>query len=119
MDIGEKIKKLRREKNWSQDFLGEKIGVHGRHVSRWENNRHKPSVKIAKRLAEVFGVSVDELTTDNEKEKRPETLIQDSDLFRQFLEIQRLNEEDKTAVKRVLQAMITNKQLQSILVPQQ
>jgi len=115
--IGEKIKKLRQERNWTQDYLGEKIGRHGRHVSRYENNKTRPSIKTLGKMAEVFGVSVDELTYDEGKILH-EGMIHDKELLRQFQEIEKASEEDRYIAKKMLQALLMKQQLQHLLAQQ-
>lgn len=58
MTMGEYIKKLREEKGWSQDELGQKVGVNRAAVQKWE----KGTVENIKRstikeLSKVLGVS--------------------------------------------------------------
>ena len=42
MSIGEKIAAARKAKGWSQEALGEEIGVSVQAVSKWENNLSRP-----------------------------------------------------------------------------
>ncbi len=114
MGLGEQIRRLRKENNWTQDELAEKVGVHGRHISRIENDHIRPSRKALKRFAEVFGIGKDELL-GNDKSCGLDLL--DPELQEQFRELTRidLDEEDKIAIKRLLGAMITNKQMQGLL----
>jgi transcriptional regulator with XRE-family HTH domain len=66
MTIGQRITKLRKRRGWTQEMFADKAGVHARHVSRWETDRMKPSGRTLKRLADLFGVSLDELLGENE-----------------------------------------------------
>lgn len=61
MNIGEKIYKLRTEKNLSQGDLAEIVEVSRQSVSKWENGAAVPDLDKIIRLAEVFGITVDEL----------------------------------------------------------
>lgn len=61
MTIGEKILQLRKQNKWSQDYLGEQIGIYGRRVSLYENSKSIPSTETIQKLAEVFEVSIDYL----------------------------------------------------------
>lgn len=61
MRISEKILTLRREKGWSQEKLGEMLGLSRQAVSKWEAGSAAPTVDNLIELARVFGVSVDEL----------------------------------------------------------
>ena len=59
--ISKNIKRLRTEKNFTQDSLAEKLCITRQAVSSWENDRTQPDVDMLGKLAEVFGVSLEEL----------------------------------------------------------
>jgi len=114
MTLGEQIRKFRKEKNWTQNELAEKVGVHGRHLSKIENDHVNPTRKLKKKFAETFEISIDELTGDFKKSSL--TLL-DPELQKQLQELAKLDldEEDKIVIKRLLGAMIITKQMQSLL----
>jgi len=55
------IIKLRKENNYSQEVLAEKIGVSRQAVSKWERNEASPDIQNIQLLADIFDVSIDEL----------------------------------------------------------
>ena len=55
------IKKLRKEKNLTQEELGNLLGVSGKAVSKWERGESLPDVTIIKKLSDNLGISSDEL----------------------------------------------------------
>lgn len=55
------IKKLRKQKKWSQKQLADKLNIHQTAVSQWETGRSYPDVEIAIKLSEIFNVSIDYL----------------------------------------------------------
>lgn len=59
--VGNLITKLREEKGLSQSQLGLKLGVTNKAVSRWENGRGYPDTSLLLKLAEILGITVDEL----------------------------------------------------------
>ena len=59
--IGIIIKKLRAEKNITQDALATAIGVTPQAISRWENESGYPDIELLPLLADFFKVSIDEL----------------------------------------------------------
>lgn len=61
MTTGEKIAALRREKNMSQEALGEKLGLSRQAVSKWEADQAVPTMDNLMELSKLFGVSVDTL----------------------------------------------------------
>lgn len=66
--IGKTIAKLRKEKDWTQIELAEKLQVSDKAVSKWEKDSGAPSVEFFPALAEVFGVSIDYIMTGKETE---------------------------------------------------
>lgn len=59
--IGAFIALLRKEKNLTQEALGERLGVTNKTVSRWETGTYLPPVEALKELSELFGVTINEL----------------------------------------------------------
>ena len=68
MNIGNKIKELRKQRGITQEQLAESIGVSFQAVSKWENNIALPDITLAPSLASYFGVSMDILFDFNLKE---------------------------------------------------
>ena len=59
--IGEKIKSFRKEKNWTQEELAEKINTTKATISNWETGYRSPQQDMLFDLAEVFKISIDDL----------------------------------------------------------
>ncbi len=68
MNIGERIYNLRTQADMSQGDLAEKLNVSRQSVSKWENNNSTPDIEKLVLLAEVFGITVDELVKDTATE---------------------------------------------------
>jgi len=70
MSIGSTIKRLRREKNITQEQLAEYLGITSRAVSQWECDRTAPDLSQLPALCHVFDVTSDTLLgIDVEKTK--------------------------------------------------
>ena len=61
MSLGERIYRLRTEKNLSQGDLAERLEVSRQSVSKWENNNAVPDLEKIIALSEIFEVTLDEL----------------------------------------------------------
>ena len=59
--FGQRFTRLRRQRGLTQEELGERIGISGQAVSKWENDASMPDVGILVQLSEILGVSLDEL----------------------------------------------------------
>ena len=56
-----RLKKLRKERQLSQDELGEALNLHGRTIGYYESQDRDPSPDTIIKLADFFGVSIDYL----------------------------------------------------------
>ena len=65
MNLGNKIKTLRKEHNLTQENLAEMLGVSYQAISRWENNITSPDISTLPILANIFNVTVDYLLDVN------------------------------------------------------
>ena len=74
MNLGERIYKLRTEKNLSQGDLADLLDVSRQSISKWENNSSVPELEKIVRLSEIFEVSLDELVKGEGLPKRTESM---------------------------------------------
>ncbi len=61
MELGKKIRQLRFKAGMTQEQLAERLGIGPQSVSKWENAVAMPDISTLPLLAEVFGVSIDDL----------------------------------------------------------
>ncbi len=53
------IRSLRMERGWTQEELGERVGVSAQAVSKWETGQSLPDISQVPLLAKAFGVTTD------------------------------------------------------------
>ncbi len=94
---GEILKKLRTERNLTQEELGKYIGVSGQSINNWENDRRKYDLKAILKLSDFFNVTTDYLLGLSE-DKKP---------------IEDITERQKKAIRMTDQ--LTDEQFKSIL----
>lgn len=63
MNLGENIYRLRTEKNMSQGDLANALEVSRQSVSKWENDSAVPELEKLIKMAQIFGITIDELVT--------------------------------------------------------
>jgi transcriptional regulator with XRE-family HTH domain len=102
MAIGDKILALRKEHGWSQQHLAKLVGTSGPIVGRYERDEMTPSVEVAKKLAETFGVTLDYLVDDTGNAAN----IKDKAILRRMMEIEALDGEDKKTIVHVLDSLL-------------
>ena len=61
LNIGDKIKSLRKRDGRTQEALANALGVSCQAVSRWELSAAYPDIEIIPSIANYFGISIDEL----------------------------------------------------------
>ena len=59
--MGKRIMENRKRLGLTQDGLAEQLGVTAQAVSKWENDQSCPDITMLPKLAEIFGISTDEL----------------------------------------------------------
>ena len=76
LDLGQKIRELRRRDGRTQEALAEAIGVTSQAVSRWEANGGYPDMEMIPSIANYFGVTIDELFGyHNDRESKIDMII--------------------------------------------
>ena len=59
--IWNRIKVLRAERNWTQADLADRVGISRQAIISIEKYKYTPSLELAFRIAETFGVSINEV----------------------------------------------------------
>ncbi len=73
MSIGKRISELRKQKNLSQEYIAEKLGVSRQAVSKWEQDLSAPDTYNLIALAELLGVTVEYIAT-GKKDAEPKVI---------------------------------------------
>ena len=80
LDLGNKIRELRRQSGRTQEALAEAIGVTSQAVSRWESGGGYPDMEAIPSIANYFGITIDELFGyHNERTQKIEAIVQKID----------------------------------------
>jgi len=85
--FGDRIKELRNNHTWTQQELGDRLGVSKQSVSNWENGNIMPSIDVLVRMSDLFQTSTDYI------------LNRENDLT---LDITDLDAEQKAMVQRMV-----------------
>ena len=72
LEFERRIKSLRKSRNITQEQLAGYLDVSPQAVSRWETGASCPDISLLPQIAELFGITTDELLGVNETEKRRE-----------------------------------------------
>jgi transcriptional regulator with XRE-family HTH domain len=100
MTLGEKIKTARQRKKLSQQELGKLSSTHQKNISKYEQDLVVPSALTLKSIAEALGITTDYLLGEER------TSIKDTLLMAQFQVVDKMPEDDKAALMKVIAAYI-------------
>ncbi|MDB9911205.1 helix-turn-helix domain-containing protein [Flavobacteriaceae bacterium] len=115
MNLGQRIQNLRKQANLSQSELAVKINISYPQMSRYEIKAVQPPADVLKRIADVFGVSIDYLVNGSSQQKAA-GVLNDDELLKQFKEVQQMNEEDRSIIKKLISAFVLKQDLKDKLV---
>ena len=59
--MNNRLKVLRAQRDWSQSDLAEQLGVSRQSVNAIETGKYDPSLPLAFRIAELFGLTIEEV----------------------------------------------------------
>ncbi len=66
-NFGQFIMNKRKEAHLTQDAMAEKLGISPQAISKWENGVGYPDITLCTDIADILGITVDELFRDEEK----------------------------------------------------
>ena len=89
LKIGDKIAQLRKPKGWSQSDLAKAIDASREAIGKYERNDVVPSVEVAKKIADIFEVTLDYLVNDQAIPAFDKKVVQ------RIISIEALKEDDK------------------------
>ena len=113
MNVGEQIRRLRREKNFTQAELAERIGINKQNISRYESGKAEPRKSTLRKLAEVLEVTTEQLLSRGTEGEND--LPEDPRLLNLLREVDRLPEKDKEALIRLMNIVVREHRIQSAI----
>ena len=102
-EFGNRLLSLRKEQGWPQPELGKKIGTSGAIIERYERSEITPSIEVAKKLADAFGVTLDYLIDDK---KMPNILQNQAMLVARWKEIDSLDTLEQERILSVVDSLV-------------
>lgn len=69
--LGKEITKCRKKLGMTQETLAQTLGVTNQAVSKWELDQSCPDIQLLPQLADIFGITVDELFGREAKKQEP------------------------------------------------
>jgi transcriptional regulator with XRE-family HTH domain len=109
MSLGKKLKKYRTEKGITQTALAKSIGIYQKNISDYEKDSVVPSITMIKKIADALGVSLDHLMSSDPH------IIKDKRIVRICKELDRMEEPDKDAILKVIEALLRDNKLKKLI----
>lgn len=63
--VGDNIRKLRLEREWTQEELADRLGLSRQALGNYEKEKREPGIDMLICLADIFGITVDALVGRN------------------------------------------------------
>lgn len=110
MNFGERIKQLRLEHQWTQEYVCEKLNISSGALSRYETGMYEPkSLELVKDFSKLFDVSTDYLLGKSDVRNPEKVNINDADVA--FASgVKALNETNKMIIKNTLEALLAKQE---------
>ena len=100
--FGNRLLNLRKERGWSQPALGKQVGTSGAIIGRYERGEITPSIDVAKKLADAFGVTLDFLVGD----KDVPNILHDQTMLMRWQEIDALEPTERERILSVMDSLV-------------
>ena len=111
--LGDRIRRLRQERGWTQTDLAERAGCSRRAIVYYERDGKFPPAPVLAAMAGAFGLDINSFMAPEEPAKKaaldePDLLTDSEDrrLWKKFRQLKTLPERDKQTVLRTLNALV-------------
>jgi len=112
--LGDRIHDLRKQLGISQTELASKADISKSMINRYENKGVQPPADVLNKIADILETSVDFLLNGTSEQKATAN-INDNKLLQQFKAVEKLNDDDRHVVSKLIDAFIKTKQLEQIV----
>ena len=94
--FGQRLSRIRKEKGLTQEDIAKRIVISPQAVSKWENDVSSPDILVLSSLADILGVSVDELLgRENAEHVEQEEKREERKAERETVESEVVDDDDK------------------------
>ena len=106
MTVGKNIKKIREQRGLLQKDVAAAAGLHPANYNKTEKGEREPSIEALDKISRLFGITVDEII-HFEGTVPADVKVGDKTVNEKIRLIEQLEEEDKQAVYRIIDGMLT------------
>lgn len=98
MEFNKRLRRLRKERDLTQEELARELGLTPAAIGLYEQNRREPDNDIVKRIASFFEVSIDYLLGFDTPDSQSADISYDEFTYAMHNEIKNLSDEEKAAI---------------------
>jgi transcriptional regulator with XRE-family HTH domain len=102
LNISHRISALRKEKNWSQGELAQKIEASREIIGKYERGENMPSIEMLSKMSKAFGVTVDFLMGESENASFDKKVVD------RINDIQKMDVETQNILFNVIDTYVQN-----------
>jgi transcriptional regulator with XRE-family HTH domain len=116
MNIAVNLKKIREQRGYQQKQVALEIGIGTTNYNRVENGQREASIEVLDKLANFYGITIDEIVHFEDKKLPPkEIVIQDKAMVEQLQLISQLEEKEKNVVYTIVESFISKKKFKDFV----
>jgi transcriptional regulator with XRE-family HTH domain len=108
MNVGVNIKRLREEKEYTQQQIAELINMHRSNYSKIECGQREISIDALDKIAKHFGMTIDQIVHLDDNIPK-EVTIEDKTSMEQLRLLQELEPDEKNMVIKLIETFLTKK----------
>lgn len=109
------LKTIRTARGLNQNQVAELLSISPRVYNRWERGSAIPRLDTLVRLADIFNVTLDELSGRKEPQNRDELKVCNPKLHSLYGELDKLSHEDQQALVILLDSLVKRSQMGKLL----
>lgn len=112
-NFAQRLKELRTIRKLTQNRLAELLNVKPRVYSRWETGDAVPHFDTIVRLADILGVTLDEMA--GRTDATTQAVIRNPELNRLYRKVDQLSDEDQKALLVVLDSLVKRSRVSQVM----
>ena len=110
MNFSDKIKNLRMEKNWTQEYVAKRLNISASALSRYESGAYEPKdLSMVSQFAKLYNVSTDFLLGLSEEKNALVSGNDDKEFMALYEKYNDLDDPDKEILRATLDAFVRAK----------
>ncbi len=112
--FGLRLKKLRKQKGWTQKELANKIDIRFSQLNKYECGMHIPPIEKLIQLGNSFRVTLDYLIMGNQEQQQT---LHNIRLIERLKDVEKFDDDDQEMIIKMIDAMIVKHRVEGAVQP--